>query len=78
ECEHGHQHLKEPSAEETVLLLGYMLDHNKHHGEDLHSIFHALEHQDKAEAAALVSEAMHLFDHGNEKLAEALKLVGGK
>ncbi|MEG0778928.1 MAG: hypothetical protein RSE64_04340 [Oscillospiraceae bacterium] len=76
--EHDHAHLKEQTPEETLVVLGYMLEHNNHHGEDMHEIFHALEHQGHPDAAALVAEAMHFFDHGNEKLAEALKLLGGK
>jgi hypothetical protein len=43
----------------------------------LHEIYHALVASGKTEAAELVHSAMHEFDHGNEKLAEALKLIGG-
>lgn len=81
EGEHCHCHTHEgqnaQSANETVALLNYMIDHNKHHGEDLHEIYHSLEAAGNKEAAELVHEAMHLYDHGNEKLAEALKLIGG-
>lgn len=78
-CCHSHNHADLPthSGDETVALLNYMIDHNKHHGEDLHEIYHALINSGKAEAAELVHSAMHEFDHGNEKLAEALKLIGG-
>lgn len=72
-CIHGEQ--KAQSAEENVALLKYMLEHNRHHGEDLHELYHSLEEAGKADAAKLVSDALHFFDHGNEKLAEALKLL---
>lgn len=74
---HSHDGQNSQNANETVALLNYMIDHNKHHGEDLHEIYHSLENSGNKEAADLVHEAMHLYDHGNEKLAEALKLIGG-
>ena len=84
--EHGHDHghcccnegHKVQSADENTALLNYMIDHNKHHAEDLHELYHSLEHSGNAEAAKLLGEALHFYTHGNEKLAEALKLLGGK
>lgn len=75
---HCHEDHKEHSASEDIALLKYMIEHNRHHGEDLHELFHALDGTGKKEAAALVGEAMHFFDHGNEKLSAALKLLGGE
>jgi len=72
--EHGGEH-KPQSADENIALLKYMLEHNRHHGEDLHELYHSLEAAGNSEAAALVSEALHYYDHGNEKLADALKLL---
>lgn len=77
-CHEDHAEAKVHSANEDVALLNYMIEHNRHHGEDLHELFHALDGAGKKEAAALVGEAMHFFDHGNEKLANALKLLGGE
>lgn len=76
---HCHSHEDKPAqnVNETVALLNYMIDHNKHHGEDLHEIYHALDATGKKEAAEFVHEAIHLYNDGNEKLAEALKLIGG-
>ena len=80
--EHGHDHCccggehKAQSAVENMALLNYMIDHNRHHGEDLHELFHSLEAAGKKEAAALVAEALHFYDHGTEKLEDALKLLG--
>ena len=79
--EHGHDHScggaehKEPSAVENMAMLNYMIDHNRHHGEDLHELFHALEAAGKKDAAKAVAEAMHFYDHGTEKLEDALKLL---
>ena len=70
---HTHDSHNENSSGENIALLKYMLDHNRHHGEDLHSLYHSLETSGKKDAAALVGEALHFYDHGNEKLAEALK-----
>lgn len=74
---HTHEGMDAKNGDETIALLNYMIEHNKHHGEDLHEIYHSLEAAGKKEAADLVHEAMHMYDHGNEKLAEALKLIGG-
>lgn len=65
------------TPEETLALLGYMLDHNRQHADELHDVCHALEHEGKDEAAAKLSEALHHFDHGNDALEEALKLAKG-
>ena len=83
EHEHTHEHCscgeeQAQSADENLALLNYMLEHNRHHGEDLHELYHSLEGTGKAGEAKLVAEALHYYDHGNEKLAEALKLLGGK
>ena len=84
EHEHTHEHCsccgehKVQQEDENIALLKYMLEHNRHHGEDLHELHHSLEGAGKNEAAKLVAEALHFYDHGNEKLAEALKLLGGK
>ena len=55
---HSHEHTgdKPMSPEEVLALLNYMLDHNRHHADELHDICHALEDEGKAEAAA----ALHL------------------
>lgn len=78
---HAHEHSHsgpELSPEQTLALMSYMLEHNRSHAEELHNISHALALQGKPEAAGLVAEAVHHFDHCNEKLDEALKLVKGE
>lgn len=70
--EHGHSHEhKAHSPEETLALLAYMIEHNKHHAEELHELAHSA----KADAAALIHEAVAAFDSGNEKLAKALEIL---
>ena len=71
---HSHTHAHQ-SPEESVALLTYMIDHNKHHGEDLHEVYHALEHAGKTEAANALHKAMHLYEDANAALEEALKLL---
>ena len=59
------------SHEEVLALLTYMLDHNRHHADELHDICHALEDAGKTEAAAALAEALHEYDHGNSKLEKS-------
>ena len=77
---HGHSHPEQTpmSREEILALLGYMLDHNRHHADELHDICHALEAGGKAAAAEKLAEALHYFDHCNEYLAEAVELAKGE
>ena len=75
---HSHENAQAMSPEETLALLTYMLDHNRHHADELHDICHALEDNGKAEAAEKLSEALHYFDHGNDALEAALKLAKGE
>ena len=71
--DHEHPH-KAHSPEETLALLSYMTDHNKHHAEELHELAHGV----SDEAAALIHEAVALFDSGNEKLEKALSILKGE
>ena len=75
---HPHGEAAAMSSEETLALLGYMLDHNRHHADELHDICHALESGGKAEAAAKLSEALHYFDHCNDALEQAVALAKGE
>lgn len=68
--EHGHTH-EVHSPEETVALLTYMVGHNQHHAEELHELAHSVE----GEAQQLLHEAVVELTLGNEKLAEALRIL---
>ena len=74
---HSHEHSgdKPMSPEEVLALLNYMLDHNRHHADELHDICHALEDEGKTGAAPARAGALHGFEHGNEKLETALELA---
>lgn len=78
--EHSHSHSHEhehpvqgfESLEQATALMGYMLEHNRHHAEELHELCHKLEADGKAEAAALIHQAVDCFGQGNDLLEQAL------
>ena len=75
EQEHAHTHTHDHhSPEEALALLAYMVQHNRHHAEELHELAHSMDD----EAAQLIHDAILDFDLGNEKLDEALKLLKGE
>ena len=55
-------------------MLSYMVTHNRHHVEELHELAHSVE----GEAAQLLHEAVVDLTVGNEKLAEALRILKGE
>ena len=80
EHEHSHPHEHGPvpafdSLEQAEALMSYMLDHNRHHAEELHEVGHKLAHSGKEEAAKLIHEAVDKFAAGNELLAKALEAL---
>jgi uncharacterized FlgJ-related protein len=80
EHEHSHPHEHGPvpafeSLEQAEALMSYMLDHNRHHAEELHEVGHKLAHTGKEEAAKLIHEAVDKFSAGNELLAKALEAL---
>ena len=70
---HTHSHEQFGDFNKTRALLTYMLEHNRHHADDLHDLAHALEHQEQFEAAALIQEGLNYFNDGNDKLEAALE-----
>ena len=71
--QHDHEHVHH-SPEEALALLAYMVQHNRHHAEELHERAHSLDDA----AAQLIHDAILDFNLGNEKLDEALKLLKGE
>ena len=72
--EHTHTHCHacgEPTSEETVALLKYMLDHNRHHADELHELAHGLD----GEARELVHGAVIDIESSNAKLEKALRVL---
>ena len=61
------------SIEQAMALMGYMLDHNRHHADELHELCHKLEATGKTEAAALIHDAVDKFGEGNALLESALE-----
>lgn len=67
--EHHHEHAEgHASMEETLALLTYMVNHNRHHAEEIHEIAHGID----GVAADLLHDAVDYFERGNEKLELAL------
>lgn len=82
EHHHDHDHHKHhhhdhdaAGADTLTAVLGYMLDHNMHHCEELKGISEKLSSEGKAEAAETLLLGTKLFDQANEKLAAALALL---
>ncbi len=80
EHEHTHPHTHGPipafeSMEQAEALMSYMLDHNRHHAEELHEVCHKLDAGGKQAAAKLIHDAVDAFSAGNELLAKALEAL---
>lgn len=69
--EHEHCHACEVNTEEMTALLKYMLDHNRHHADELHDLAHNLD----GEARELVHAAVINLESANDKMAKALKAM---
>ena len=75
---HSHSHGDAPAASQKDLaLLKYMLEHNKQHALELSDTGARLSDAGFTDAANLISDAVHYFDHANEKLEKAIGLIGG-
>ena len=75
---HPHEHGDIPafdSLEQAEALMSYMLDHNRHHTDELHEVGHKLAHSGKEDAAKLIHDAVDAFARGNELLAKALEAL---
>ena len=71
-----HDHLQgEEAVKQTTALLKYMLEHNRHHADELHDLAHQLSDQGKQTAADSIHEAIHRFDEGNDLLEKALAAI---
>ena len=63
------------TREELLALLGYMLEHNRQHTEELHGLFHVLDDAGCYDAADELETAMRYYKSGNEALENALDLA---
>lgn len=73
-CGCGHDHGAAPKDEDTAVL-AYMLDHNKHHAQELAAIAKHLREQGKEDAAVQIEKGVEDFEKGNMRLSIALSLV---
>lgn len=70
--DHEHEHVHEHySSGETLALLTYMLEHNRHHAEELQELSIGLDE----ETSQLLHEAVVDLTVGNEKLAEVVRIL---
>lgn len=74
---HSHAHDHSHAADKSRAMLTYMLEHNRHHAEEIHEIAHKLEHGGQDGAAALLHQAVMDFESGNAKLEAALAALKG-
>lgn len=63
------------SVEQATALVSYMLDHNRHHAEELHELTHKLVASGNVESAKLIDAALEKYYEGNEELAKGLELL---
>lgn len=83
ECgkEHGHDCAQAgcggcaDAEKETLALVSYMLDHNRHHAMELDEMAKKLRGMGKEEAAVQIEKAVSDFESGNVRLGVALSLL---
>ena len=68
---HTHSHAAASSPEEALALLKYMLDHNRHHAEELHDLAHNFDEV----AGDLIHEAVDKLGESNDLIEQALSLI---
>ena len=68
---HTHSHATASSPEEALALLKYMLDHNRHHAEELHDLAHSFD----AVTADLIHDAVDKLGESNDLIEQALYLI---
>ena len=74
--DHGHKDTSRVSPKDLALLK-YMLEHNKQHARELAETGGRLADVGVESAAELIKGAVHYFDHANENLEKAVKLIDG-
>lgn len=68
---HSHSHAAASSPEEALALLKYMLNHNRHHAEELHDLAHSFDEV----AGDLIHDAVEKLGESNDLLEQALSLI---
>jgi len=72
EHDHPHNHGDVSPKERARALLGYMIEHNEHHAEELAALVDVLD----GSARKRLLEAIGSFEAGNVQLREVLELMG--
>ena len=62
--------------DKDTALLEYMLEHNRHHAQELVELASGLRDGGKGEAAELIGGAVAFFEKGNAELEKALDALG--
>ena len=70
-CPDGHEHAHHEEEMEAKALLLYMIDHNKHHADELYDLAGKLD----GDAKQLVHAAVIDYETGTGKLEKALKAL---
>lgn len=70
-CPDGHEHAHHEEKMEAQALLRYMIDHNKHHADELYDLAGKLD----GSARELVHAAVIDYESGTTKLEKALKAL---
>ena len=68
---HTHSHAAASSPEEALTLLKYMLDHNRHHAEELHELAHNFDEL----TAGMLHDAVEEMNEANDLIEQALTLL---
>ncbi len=68
---HSHSHAPASSPEEALALLTYMLNHNRHHAEELHDLAHCFDEV----SGDLIHQAVDKLGESNDLIEEALSLI---
>lgn len=63
------------AEDETLALVGYMVQHNKHHAAELADMAKKLRSMGKDEAAEQIEKGVSDFESGNVRLSVALSLL---
>lgn len=71
EHEHSHDHGDVSPAERVEALLGYMIEHNEHHAEEMAELVDSLE----GTARKRLLTAIGSFEAANVQLREVLELI---
>lgn len=79
-CAHSHDgsghagHDEHASKDETLALLGYMVNHNAHHAAEADEMADSLEKRGMADVAEKIREGVAEYQKGNTYLSVALSL----